>query len=121
MEVDSLLGRSEIYRDTGIGLVLISCDHFWSNLSGLQYAFCDGKCYGTTRCGWSCLDLGYAPASPYWVIGACDYYWRSYSTTLHLAACGGDIRYIVGHIGSWCLCMQFRDILAEFTLGACWL
>ena len=154
-----------MHRGRGQLLVLVSCDHFWSNLYGIQYAFCDGKCYGSVRCGWSCLDLGYVSTSPSWIIGACDLfwchehvelmcvwvgeffgstlvggglftfeigdilrywdfvgacdqYWPNYGFPITLASCGGDIRYMVGHIGSLCLCLQFRAILAEYTLGA---
>ena len=78
-----------------------------------------GESMGSDRVGGGLFSFEVGDILEYWYwLGACDYYWRSYGTTFTLAACGGDIRYIVGHIGSLCLCLQFKGILAEFTLGA---
>lgn len=78
-----------------------------------------GEYYGATLDGGGPFTWGVGEISGYWNwIGACDQYWTNYGFTITLASCGGDIRYMVGHIGSLCLCMQFRDILAEYTLGA---
>ena len=63
------------YGYVGVG----ACDYYWSNLSGLRYASCGGRCYDGLDCGCSCLHAHASSANAYWSVGACDYLWVTLS------------------------------------------
>ena len=52
-------------------LVLVYCDWFWGNLSGIQYALCGGRVDDGVYSGLSCLAVNNSPVSTYWSFGAC--------------------------------------------------
>lgn len=56
-----------------------ACDYHWSNLSGVRYAYCGGRCDDWTECGASCLAMHAVPGNMHWYIGACDYGWSDCS------------------------------------------
>ena len=59
------------FTDLLPSVVIGACDYYWSNLSGLRYASCGGRCYDGLDCGCSCLHAHASSANAYWSVGAC--------------------------------------------------
>ena len=49
----------------------LDCDYFWSNLSGLRYAFVGGRVYYGVDCGPFYVNVDHPPAYAYYGLGAC--------------------------------------------------
>ena len=96
--------------------VVGACDRLWDNKKPIGYGMVGQVASDDVAAG--LFGFAVVAGRDSYGVGACDQSWPNYGYSLTLASCGGDIRYMVGTVGLSCLCLQFREMLAEYTLGA---
>ena len=95
-----------------------ACDYYWSDLSGLRYVVCGGRCNGDVYCGYSFLNVNHGPTNVGWIIGACDHLWSAKCFQYGLV--GYSLHYRTEMVGAWGSTWDgYGSNDGVFPVGAC--